>query len=75
MARSDGNPKHTARVGDVFFLPPIGLTLRWATRGILREDLPPDIRKLLARLDELEEQQQAARQGDDEARGDARDDR
>jgi hypothetical protein len=47
-------PKHTARIENIFFLSRIGSTLRWATQDIAREDLPPDIKRLLGRLDRLE---------------------
>lgn len=47
-------PKHTARIENIFFLSRIGSTLRWATQDIAREDLPPDVKRLLGRLDRLE---------------------
>jgi hypothetical protein len=47
-------PKYTARVENIYFLSRIGLSLRWATQDIAREDLPPNIKHLLARLDRLE---------------------
>jgi hypothetical protein len=53
-ARKMGKPKYTARIDNVFFLSRIGLSLRWATQDIAREDLPANIRHLLARLDRLE---------------------
>jgi hypothetical protein len=43
-------------VGNVYFLSRIGLSLRWATEGAARDDLPTDVRQLLAQLDELEAQ-------------------
>ena len=46
--------KHAARIANVYFLTHIGLTLRWATQDIAREDLPADIKRLLARLERLE---------------------
>jgi hypothetical protein len=52
--------KYTVRVDNVYFLSRIGLSLRWATRHIAREELPADIRQLLTQLDELEAQEQAA---------------
>jgi hypothetical protein len=52
--------KYTVRVDNVYFLSRIGLSLRWATRHIAREELPTDIRQLLTRLDQLEAQEQAA---------------
>jgi hypothetical protein len=45
------NPKHTARVGNIYFLSPIGVSLRWATQDIAREDLEADIQHLLIQLD------------------------
>jgi hypothetical protein len=56
-----GKPKYTARIDNVFFLSRIGLSLRWATQGIAREDLPGNIRDLLARLDRLEARAKAKR--------------
>ena len=52
--------KYSVRVDNVFFLSRIGLSLRWATRHIAREELPTDIRQLLTQLDQLEAQEQAA---------------
>jgi hypothetical protein len=45
----------------ISFLSRIGLSLRWATQGFARRDLPADIRQLLARLDEIEAGETAAR--------------
>lgn len=50
----DGQTKYTARIDNIYFLSRIGLTLRWATRGMARDDLPADIRHLLAKLDRQE---------------------
>jgi hypothetical protein len=47
-------PKYSARIDNVYFLSRIGLSLRWATQDIAREDLPANIKNLLARLDRLE---------------------
>ncbi len=47
-------PKYSAQIENIFFLSRIGSTLRWATQDVAREDLPPDIERLLARLDRLE---------------------
>jgi hypothetical protein len=47
-------PKYTARVDNIYFLSRIGLSLRWATQDIAREELPADIKHLLARLDRLQ---------------------
>jgi hypothetical protein len=66
MSQSARNPKYTVRVGNVFFLSRIGLSLRWATQSMARKDLPADVRKLLAGLDELEAQEAVAQ---DEASG------
>lgn len=55
--------KHTAQIENVYFLSHIGSTLRWATQDIAREDLPPDIKRLLGRLDRLEAK--AAAKNDD----------
>jgi hypothetical protein len=51
--------KYTVRVDNVYFLSRIGLSLRWATRDIAREELPADIRRLLAQLDRLEAEENA----------------
>jgi hypothetical protein len=51
--------KYTVRVDNVYFLSRIGLSLRWATQGVAREDLPADVRHLLAGLDEIEAQESA----------------
>lgn len=49
-----GKSKDAVRIDNIYFLSRIGLSLRWATRDIARRDLPPDIRRLLARLDRLD---------------------
>jgi hypothetical protein len=46
--------KSAARLDNVVFLSRIGATLRWVTQDIAREDLPPDVRRLLGRLERLE---------------------
>jgi hypothetical protein len=46
--------KSVARLDNVVFLSPIGETLRWATQDVAREELPPDVRRLLGRLERLE---------------------
>jgi hypothetical protein len=46
--------KYTARVDNIYFLPRIGMSLRWATLAIARSDLPADVRGLLQRLERLE---------------------
>ena len=48
------NSKYTARLDNIYFLSRVGSTLRWATQDIAREELPADIKHLLARLDRLE---------------------
>jgi hypothetical protein len=46
--------KYTARVDNIYFLPRIGISLRWATQDIIKTDLPPNVRDLLRRLERLE---------------------
>ena len=46
--------KHGVRLDNIYFLPRVGSTLRWATEGIVREELPANIKALLAQLDLLE---------------------
>jgi hypothetical protein len=53
------NPKYTARVDNIYFLSRIGSSLRWATQDIASEDLPADIKHLLARLDRVEARDRA----------------
>jgi hypothetical protein len=48
------NSKYTARLDNIYFLSRVGSTLRWATQDVAREELPADIKHLLARLDPLE---------------------
>jgi hypothetical protein len=48
------NSKYTARLDNIYFLSRVGSTLRWATPDVAREELPTDIKHLLARLDRLE---------------------
>src|SRR5262245_50161964 len=47
-------PKHAARIDNTDFPWRVGLSLRWATQDIAREDLPANIKQLLARLERLE---------------------
>jgi hypothetical protein len=47
-------PQYAAQVGSIIFLTRIGSTLRWATSDIVDEELPPEVRLLLRRLDRLE---------------------
>jgi len=54
--------KYTARIDNIYFLPRIGLSLRWATQGLAREDLPASIRQLLARLERVEARDKAKAQ-------------
>jgi hypothetical protein len=51
--------KYTARIDNIYFLSRIGLSLRWATQNIAHEDLPADVRQLLARLDRVEARDKA----------------
>jgi hypothetical protein len=53
-------PKYSVRVGNVYFLSRIGLSLRWATQGMAPDALAPDVKHLLARLDQLEAHEAAA---------------
>ena len=41
--------KYAARIDNVYFLSHIGQSLRWATEGIVREELPAEIKHLLAK--------------------------
>ena len=54
--------KYAARIDNIYFLTRIGESLRWATDDIAREELPPNIQHLLARLDRLEARAVAKRQ-------------
>ena len=54
-------PKYTARIENIYFLTRIGETLRWATQDIADEELPANIKHLLAQLDRLEVRAQAKR--------------
>jgi hypothetical protein len=53
-------PKYSVRIGNVYFLARIGLSLRWAAAGTTPDQLAPEIRHLLARLDQVEAQEAAA---------------
>ena len=57
--------KSVARLDNVVFLSRIGATLRWATQDIAREDLPPDVRRLLGRLERLEARRERKNADDD----------
>jgi hypothetical protein len=59
MSTSHSKRKYTVRVDNVYFLSRIGLSLRWATKGIAPQDLPSDIRQLLTGLDEVEAREAA----------------
>ena len=52
-------PKFIARIENIYFLSRIGTTLRDATRDIASEDLPPHVKRLLARLERLEYRERA----------------
>jgi hypothetical protein len=54
-------PKYTARIENIYFLERVGETLRWATQDIADEQLPANIKHLLARLDRLEARAQVRR--------------
>ena len=54
-------PKYTARIENIYFLTRIGETLRWATQDMADEELPANIKRLLAKLDRLELRAQAKR--------------
>jgi hypothetical protein len=47
-------PRSIARIDYVVCVSRVGQTLRWATQDVAHEDLPPDIKRLLGRLDRLE---------------------
>jgi hypothetical protein len=55
-------PKYTARIENIYFLERVGETLRWATQDIADEELPANIKHLLARLDRLEARAKTKRQ-------------
>ena len=60
------NSKYTARVDNIYFLSRIGSSLRWATQDIAAEDLPADVKHLLARLDRLEARARAMTQANND---------
>jgi len=62
-------PKYTARVDKVYFLSRIGLSLRWVTQDIAQEDLPAEVKRLLARLDRLEARPKAKGEPPDDGPG------
>ena len=53
--------KYAARIDNIYFLDRIGESLRWATEDIAREELPANIKQLLARLDRLEARERLKR--------------
>ncbi len=57
--------KFVAQLDNVVFLSRIGATLRWATQDIAREDIPPDVRRLLRRLERLEARRERKNADDD----------
>jgi hypothetical protein len=59
QSKSNPGSKYSVRVGNVYFLSRVGLSLRWATQGLAPDALAPDVRHLLARLDQLEAQELA----------------
>jgi len=60
------NSKYSARVDNIYFLSRIGSSLRWATQDIAAEDLPADVKHLLARLDRLEARARAMTQANND---------
>jgi hypothetical protein len=61
--------KSAAQADNVVFLSRIGATLRRATQDIAREELPPDVRHLLRRLERVEAQRE--RRNPEDERGPA----
>jgi hypothetical protein len=61
-----GKAKYKARIDNIYFLSRIGQSLRWATQDIAREELPADIRQLLARLERQEAKAKAKDQHPEE---------
>jgi hypothetical protein len=60
MMHGMSKPKYSVRIGNVYFLARIGLSLRWAAAGVASEQLAPEVRQLLTRLAQVEAQQDAA---------------
>ena len=52
--------KYSVRIGNVYFLARIGLSLRWAAAGTTPDQLAPEVRHLLLRLDQVEAQEASA---------------
>jgi hypothetical protein len=52
--------KYSVRIGNVYFLTRIGLSLRWAADGAAPEEVGPEVEHLLTRLAQVEAQQAAA---------------
>jgi UDP-N-acetylglucosamine:LPS N-acetylglucosamine transferase len=61
-----GKAKYTAQIENIYFLSRIGATLRWATQDIGREELPPEVKRLLSRLDRLEARSKAKSNNSDD---------
>ena len=53
-------PKYSVCIGNVYFLARIGLSLRWAAAGTTPDQLAPEVKHLLSRLDQVEAQEAAA---------------
>jgi hypothetical protein len=47
-------PKYVAKLGNVYFLNKVGVSLRHATAGLRTDQLPSDVRRALQHLDRLE---------------------
>jgi hypothetical protein len=60
MMPSMRKSKYSVRIGNVYFLARIGLSLRWAAAAAASDQLTPEVRHLLQRLDQVEAQEAAA---------------
>lgn len=47
-------PKYVAKLGNVYFMSNLGISLRRATAGVAHDQLPSDVRRALRHLDRLE---------------------
>ena len=47
-------PKYVAKLGNVYFMSKLGISLRRATAGVADDQLPSDVRRALRHLDRLE---------------------
>jgi hypothetical protein len=47
-------PKYIAKLGNVYFVSTLGISLRRATAGMRDDQLPRDVRRALRHLDRLE---------------------